>query len=474
MPPGDNWGLLPVKYAALMGVSAIAFAATGPVAAADLPFKAPVAVPVVAPGWGGAYVGIAAGGTFGHSDHFVTQPAFSGPTTVDGYNIAGGLIGGTAGYNVQSGPWVYGVEGDLSFVDASGGVNNALPVFNPTTVSNTLEHWLATGRGRLGWTTPANVLLYGTGGFAVAGVEATIVHPDATLSDTNTRWGWTVGAGAEAMLAPHWSAKAEYLYVKLQDASYFPNAQLPTFIPRSNVPLDQHVFRFGLNYHFGEAAPVASSAYAQAPLAGGPPRASWAGLYLGGEAGGGFGPSNAIGGGPGLFGPLTRGYNITGALAGGTIGYNLQSGPWVYGAEGDFSWADLQGQANNAQPNTQAINVTKEHWLGTGRGRLGWTTPDNILLYVTGGFAVASVEADIVGNVTIPQSQTNTRWGGAVGAGMEMMVARSWSAKAEYLFVDLAKSTYFSNPPPNFNIRADVPVEEHIFRFGLNYHFGAL
>jgi outer membrane immunogenic protein len=465
--------VVPVKRAVSIGVLAIALAET-PAIAADLqalPVKA-MPAPAAPPSWAGAYVGIVAGETFGNSNHFVNQPAFTGPTTVDGYNVGGGLVGGTVGYNFQTGAWVYGVEGDLSFVDAAGGVNDALPVFNPTSFVTTHEHWLGTGRGRLGWATPANVLLYATGGFAVAGVEATITHPTAELTDTNTRWGWTVGAGAEAMLAPHWSAKAEYLYVNLQSASYFPQAQVPTFIPRSDVPLDQHVFRFGLDYHFAGAVPGAMAAaamIAKAPVAA----PNWAGFYLGVEAGGGFGNSNHVGGGP-TFGPTTHGYRIAGALAGGTVGYNLQSGPWVYGLEGDFAWTDLRGQANEVPPfNSAAVAVTHEHWLGTGRARLGWTTPQNVLLYATGGVAAASVEAIVLRPTAPDVAQTNTRWGWTAGAGGEAMLGRGWSAKAEYLFARLQGSSYFPSPPPNIATRSDVPVDEHLVRFGVNYHFGA-
>ena len=456
-----------------LGVSAIALVAAGPAIAADvnaLPRKAPA--PIAAPPWAGAYVGIVAGGTFGNSNHFINQPTFAGPTTVDGYNVGGGLVGGTAGYNVQTGSWLYGVEGDLSFVAAQGGVNDALPVFNPASFAETREHWLGTGRGRLGWVTPDNVLLFATGGFAVAGVEASITRPPVAIAQTNTRWGWTVGAGAEAMLAPHLSAKAEYLYVNLQSSSYFSQADLPTFVPRSDVPLDQHVFRFGLDYHFADAAPAAAAPmYTKAPVA--LPR--WAGLYLGGVAGGGFGNSNQIDNGPRGFGPTTHGYRVGGALAGGTIGYNLQSGPWVYGLEGDLAWADLRGQANEIPPfTTTFVTATQEHWLGTGRGRLGWTTPNNVLLYATGGFAVAGVEAIVVAPVGASFTQTNTRWGWTAGLGGEAMLGRGWSAKAEYLYVDLQSSAYFSpSPAPNLNTRGDVPLDQHLFRFGLNWHFGA-
>src|SRR5262249_50375675 len=111
------------------------------------------------------------------------------------------------------------------------------------------EHWLGTARGRLGWTTPQNVLLYATAGVAVAGVEAIVMQAAGTSAQTNTRWGWTAGAGGEAMLGRGWSAKAEYLYASLQSSSYFP-APRPGLNTRSDVPVDEHLVRFGLNYHF--------------------------------------------------------------------------------------------------------------------------------------------------------------------------------------------------------------------------------
>jgi outer membrane immunogenic protein len=95
------------------------------------------------------------------------------------------------------------------------------------------------------------VLLYATGGFAVADVEAIVTPVGASFAQTNTRWGWTAGLGGEAMLGRGWSAKAEYLYVNLQSSSYFSPPPGPGLNVRSDVPVDEHLFRFGLNYHFG-------------------------------------------------------------------------------------------------------------------------------------------------------------------------------------------------------------------------------
>ena len=89
-----------------------------------------------------------------------------------------------------------------------------------------------------------------------------------------------------------------------------------------------------------------------------------------------------------------------------------------------------------------------------------------------GGVAAAGVDAGIqtvkFGNFTDEQ----TRWGYAVGGGIEAKIAQGWTLKGEYLYVDFSSQGYF-NPAPaaGLNIRSDVPVYDHILRLGLNYHF---
>jgi opacity protein-like surface antigen len=86
---------------------------------------------------------------------------------------------------------------------------------------------------------------------------------------------------------------------------------------------------------------------------------SWTGLYLGAEDGGVFGASNQIDNGPFGFGPTTPGYKTTGALAGGTVGYNLRTGNWVWGLEGDMSWTNVRGGAHEMAPFTTSTFVTQ-------------------------------------------------------------------------------------------------------------------
>ncbi len=77
-----------------------------------------------------------------------------------------------------------------------------------------------------------------------------------TVFDTSddTRYGWTVGGGIEWGFLPDWSAKIEYLYVKLEDKA-FTTVNLGPAFNRSAVTLDENLFRVGVNYRF--AGPVA-------------------------------------------------------------------------------------------------------------------------------------------------------------------------------------------------------------------------
>jgi outer membrane immunogenic protein len=237
-------------------VAALALGSTTALAA-DLPVKAPP--PMVIYDWTGFYIGGSGGGSFGQSTH-IDQATGLGDTI--GYNVKGGLVGGTAGYNWQMSSLVLGFEGDLSWVgeygshidDGLASVNNPAGPF--AIQSFTKETWLATARVRFGYAVN-NLLFYGTGGYAGAGVQAGIkdANTNALLaSATSTRSGWTAGGGLEWGFAPNWSAKFEWLYMKFDSAPF--NTALAEG-PRSSVPLDDNVVRFGINYRFGGPTVVA-------------------------------------------------------------------------------------------------------------------------------------------------------------------------------------------------------------------------
>jgi opacity protein-like surface antigen len=196
--------------------------------------------------WSGLYVGIVGGGEWGRSKHINSSnditPAF---------DVNGALLGASVGYNAQfAGIWLFGLEGDMSWSNASGNAFDIRP-FNTARQSGTKELWLATARIRLGVTPIEHWLAYITGGVALAEVEAEIFNPELTYTDRHVRGGWTAGAGVEYALTKNWSAKLEYLHIGLTDTSYFTPAPAVTTSNRgAGVPLDADIVRGGINYKF--------------------------------------------------------------------------------------------------------------------------------------------------------------------------------------------------------------------------------
>ena len=182
---------------------------------------------------------------------------------------------------------------------------------------------------------------------------------------------------------------------------------------------------------------------------------NWSGLYLGINGGGGWGRS--------WWSANTTGVNLSGALAGGTAGYNLQLGKAVFGVEGDIDWSGLRGTAATSLcPNGCS---TSDTWLSTVRGRVGYSF-DRVMPYVTGGLAVGDIRAATPGFAG--GSATNAGW--TLGGGLEVALPGNWTAKAEYLRVDLGSFNCGTgcNGTPTDN----VSLHENIFRAGVNYRFG--
>lgn len=194
-----------------------------------------------------------------------------------------------------------------------------------------------------------------------------------------------------------------------------------------------------------------------------PPRApvlvpffTWNGFYAGINVGYGFGHSkwtNTV------TGVSTGNFNISGALVGGTAGYNLQLGGWVFGLEGDIAWSNIKGSTTT---NCIGSCETSNRWLGTGRGRIGCAF-DRFLPYATGGAAFGDIKAVSGGSF----SKTAVGW--TAGGGFEYAFLHNWSAKLEYLYVDLGKATCGTGCSVGGPI--DVTATTQIVRGGLNYKF---
>jgi len=179
-----------------------------------------------------------------------------------------------------------------------------------------------------------------------------------------------------------------------------------------------------------------------------PPAWSWTGFYVGINGGGGFGRSD-------FAAPFPSGsFNTSGGLVGGTLGYNYQMDNIVLGVEGDIDWSNIRGST----PCAGTICETRNDWLGTARGRLGYAF-GNFMPYVTGGLAVGDIKNSIAG----VGNATETKAGWTAGGGVEAHISGPWSVKAEYLFVDLGRGASV--------LGSDAKFQTHIVRAGLNYKF---
>lgn len=175
--------------------------------------------------------------------------------------------------------------------------------------------------------------------------------------------------------------------------------------------------------------------YAPAPMGGG---YNWGGFYAGVNAGYEWGKVSNTSGNPS---------GLAGGIQGG---YNWQNGQFVYGAETDLQ---LSGADDTFAP-----WKFSNPWFGTLRGRVGYAM-NNILFYGTGGLAYGDLKGELSG-----LTETKTEFGWTLGAGMEVGLTPNWSAKVEYLYMDLGSRTFSITGTDN-------GFSASVLRFGVNYHF---
>ena len=225
---------------------------------------------------------------------------------------------------------------------------------------------------------------------------------------------------------------------------------------------------------------------------------NWNGYYVGANVGYSFGRSatDATFSAPPLATQSSSSsFNMNGWLGGLQIGRNWQNNNFVWGIEADIQVAGQKGDSNlscgaslcttstfvagpviSANPYSQKLD-----WFGTARLRGGITITPTILTYLTGGLAWGHIKTDGVLNgysagaaVSAPFSNSTTKFGWTIGAGIEGRVSGNWTAKLEYLYMDLGRvdttATLPTNAPPltaNFSSK----ITDNIVRVGLNYKF---
>jgi outer membrane immunogenic protein len=165
---------------------------------------------------------------------------------------------------------------------------------------------------------------------------------------------------------------------------------------------------------------------------------NWTGFYAGLNVGYDWGSAS------------NTGLSPSGFAGGAQGGFNWQSGSIVLGGETDLQ---LSGASDNAGP-----FKFSNPWFGTLRGRAGYAL-NNILFYATGGLAYGGGRVDLS-----PLSESHSSIGWTAGGGLEVGLTRHWSAKAEYLHVDLAAQNYALTGVSH-------EITANVLRLGANFRF---
>jgi outer membrane immunogenic protein len=203
----------------------------------------------------------------------------------------------------------------------------------------------------------------------------------------------------------------------------------------------------------------------------------WNGWYLGANIGGSFGQARDSASSAGT--PFTASNsNSSGVIGGGQFGYNWHVSPlWLLGIEADIQGSSEQstGTGIAVAPAGTLSDNEKLPWFGTVRGRVGVTPTPGWLLFASGGLAYGDVRSNetlTVGALTATNSGDTVRAGWTAGGGVEAVVARDWTVKVEYLYVDLGSFTNtFTGAGALTPVALSTHVTDNIVRAGFNYHF---
>ena len=227
------------------------------------------------------------------------------------------------------------------------------------------------------------------------------------------------------------------------------------------------------------AADLAPRSYAKAPALA-TPLPNWAGFYIGLNGGGAWSKNcwDLVTLAGGATPAVSEGcHNATGGVVGGQVGYRWQASNWVFGLEAQGDWADLKASNVSTVPVFAGVatNQTKTDAIGLFTGQVGYAW-DNVLWYVKGGAAVT--HNTYTGLATVSgfgfDSAGETRWGGAVGTGVEFGFAPNWSVAVEYdhLFMGRHDSIMTVTGSTSSDRSDSIKQDVDMATVRVNYRFG--
>jgi len=474
--------------------------------------------------WTGAYIGTNFGYGYGHShtDALFSDASLGTPLLATGSSTKfNGVLGGVqAGYNWQAGYWLLGLEGDIqhtnqrattSYVCPGAVCNSGIAGFDaPTSLVHSQElDWFGTLRARIGVTTTPDVLLYATGGVAVARlahvgtISGASVAPlldengapvlddkgnpitatgsnSAGLFEHTTKLGWAAGAGVERHLIGNLSGKIEYLHMSFGADSVSAGNATPLALGLHSRITDD-IVRVGLNYRLEASredepddkrgkfnkSPMITKAPLQLPAW------IWTGFYFGGHVGYSRGQAQVT-----LNDPTTDPHpdnfrSSFGSLTGGLqVGYNyVLPSRFLLGIEADASFPNYLAADDVAWSRTRVDvdRAQKIDYMATVRGRFGYTFPQ-WMIYATGGVAWSLGRfLESPGATDDVDKVLHLYSGWTAGIGAEVPIEGGWSAKLEYLYVTFGHQDIMFQS----GVAAGSSFDVHSVRAGLNYNFAA-
>jgi outer membrane immunogenic protein len=161
-------------------------------------------------------------------------------------------------------------------------------------------------------------------------------------------------------------------------------------------------------------------------------------------------------------------------VVGGQVGYRWQVTNWVFGLEAQGDWANLKGTNASLTALIPYMNQTNVNAIGLFPGQVGYAF-NNVLLYAKGGGAVTDnkYSSFFAANGVVWNQTNETRWGGAVGAGVEIGFAPHWSVAVEYDHLFMGKNSVTFPPSAIAVGRSDnISQDVDMGTFRVNYTFG--
>ncbi|OCC01062.1 hypothetical protein BA190_30695 [Labrys sp. WJW] len=153
-------------------------------------------------------------------------------------------------------------------------------------------------------------------------------------------------------------------------------------------------------------------------------------------------------------------FDLSGFVGGAHAGYNYQINEFVIGVEGDIDYSNLNGSAHANYGGTLRTLKLKTEWQGSARARIGYAF-DNILVYATGGLALANAKLSTAG-----ADSSNTHVGWTVGLGAEYAFTQNWIGRLEVRYSDFNKKSYAT---PDGRVKADW--NQTTVTAGISYKF---